>query len=391
MSRRRKAVLRKGSGRKAGAQRNRPSVSVRVKPSYSKTVKNKAILKRRKRNRLILIIAASVLICATALFFIFRSSVFESAPDNISVTVAWNPGSITDDMVRVMSAAVDTQITLQNITGANGANGANAVFQSERNGTYLLSTSLSALVTAEATGFSENSHNEWDAWLCAFSPAVIVVANDSPYSSVSDLLSAIIHNPGKLRCANSGFGTISFTAAEIFSTRVVLEFDHISFSGSSQAIEALKSSDLQEDEADFAILLSIEAAESLRTGQLRALGAFAEIEYILQNGDSTIHIYPFIGMEGRLDDVLPIGEYFGLFIPADTPQSQLHKLDTMIRTAVDSEVFENFLREKGLVKAIPDRSIDSTTIKNFSSIINWTLYDVGFLPTNPGTLGIPRP
>jgi hypothetical protein len=129
----------------------------------------------------------------------------------------------------------------------------------------------------------------------------------------------------------------------------------------------------------------------LRSGQLRAIGAFTETELVLQNGNSTINIYPLIGMDGRLDDVLPIGEYFGLFIPDDTPQSQLYMLDSMIMSIVDSEIFDDFSRDKGLVKLIPDRSKSTAATKSFSSIICWTLYDVGYLPTNPETLGISRP
>jgi len=359
--------------------------------SNIKPTKKRAISKRRRRNRLILIIISAVLVVATAVFFIFRSEVFKSTPDYISVTVAWNPGSITDDMVRAMSAATDTRITLQNITGENGATGANTVFQSERNGTSLLSTSLSALVTSEAMGFTENSFNDWTAWLCVFSPAVVVVSNDSLYYSMDDLITAIRHNPGMVRCANSGFGTISFTAAELLSSRLVLEFDHVSFSGSSQAAQSLQGDEMHEAEADFAILLSIEAADYLRSGQLRAIGAFTETEFTFQNGDSTINIYPLIGMDGRLDDVLPVGEYFGLFIPGDTPQSRLIMLDTMIMTTADSKILDDFSRDKGLVKLIPDRSKSAETIKSFSSIICWTLYDVGYLPTNPETLGISKP
>ena len=384
MSRRRKAVLKKSLGKRTGTQQNRHFVS-------SKSAKRRTISKRRRKNRLILIISTTAIVVAAAVFFIFRSGVFESAPDHITFTVAWNPGSTADDIVREISRTTEAQVTIQNITGANGANGANTAFQSGRNGDMLLSTSLSALVTAEAMGFSENSHNDWTAWLCAFSPAVVVVASDSPYHSMDDLIAAIRQNPGRIRCANSGFGTISFTAAELLSTRVVLEFDYISYSGSNQAVEALESSESQETEADFAVLLSIEATEYIRTGQVRAIGAFTEVEFYMQSGDSLISIPAIRGVDSRLDASLPFGEYFGLFIPSDTPQSKLHGLDSFIRDAVGTEWFYDFTRNAGFEVLTPDRSKSAEITEHFSSIINWTLYDVGYLPTNPETLGISRP
>jgi len=365
--------------------------SIKFKPVGNRSIRKRLLLKRRRKYRLILLIIVIVLVIAASTFFLIRSGIFNSQPEQISITVAWNPGSTADDIVREMSRATDTQISIQNITGANGANGANAVFSSERSGTSLLSTSLSALVTSEAMGFAESSQNDWASWLCAFSPAIVVVADDSPFYSMNDLIAAIRLDPGRIRCANSGFGTISFTAAELLSTRVILEFDHISLSGSSQVIEALQSSEQQEAEADFAVLLSIEATEHLRTGQIRAIGAFTGSEHFFQYGNPVVTVPSISGIDNRLDNVLPFGEYFGLFIPTDTPQSRLHGLDNMIKAVTESQTFSHFLSNNGLMAITPNRNESSQATEHFSSIINWTLYDVGYLPTNPETLGIPRP
>ena len=362
------------------------------KPTRSKSAAKPAISKRRQQNRLIIAIAA-VVVVAIAVFVIIYSGIFIGAPRQISVTIAWNPGSTADDIVRTISRATDTQVSLLNITGANGASGANAVFNSVHDGTSVLSTNLSAFVTSEAMGFADSSPSDWAAWLCAFSPAVVVVANNSPYYTINDLIAAMRQKPGGLLCANSGFGTVSYTAAELLSTRIILEFDHLSLSGSNQAVEALMNGSDIENEVDFAILLSIDIAEHLRTGQLRAIGVFSKEEYVLQNEDTVITVPSIsgIGIDNRLDAVLPFGEYFGLFIPADTPQSKLRGLDTLIKKAVGSEIFDDFSKNAGLLTMTPDRAKSATTIEKFSSIICWTLYDVRYLPTNPETLGISRP
>ena len=363
-----------------------------TKPTRTKSAAKPAISKRRQQNRLFIVIAALVVVAAVV-FILIYSGVFITAPKQIAVTIAWNPGSTADDIVRTISRATSTQVSLLNITGANGADGANAVFSSERDGTTLLSTHLSAFVTSEAMGFAESSPDDWAAWLCAFSPAVVVVANDSPYHSMDDLIAAMREKPGGLQCANSGFGTVSFTAAELLSTRIILEFDHISLSGSNQAVEALQNSSDTENEADFAVLLSVDIAEHLRTGQLRAIGVFSNEMYVLHNDDTAITVPPIsgIGIDNRLDSMLPFGEYFGLFIPADTPHSKLRSLDSLMTKAVGSEVFDEFSKKAGLVTITPDRAKSAATIERYSSIICWTLYDVRYLPTNPETLGIPRP
>jgi len=363
---------------------------VGAKPTRSKSATKPAISKRRQQNRLIIVIAALVVVAAVV-FLLICSGVFITAPKQISVTIAWNPGSTADDIVRTISRATSTQVSLLNITGANGANGANAVFSSERDSKTLLSTHLSAFVTSEAMGFADSSPSDWAAWICAFSPAVVVVASDSPYHSMSDLIAAMREKPGELQCANSGFGTVSFTAAELLSTRVILEFDHISLSGSSQAVDALRDNEDSDFVADFAVLLSIDVAENLRAGELRAIGVFGSEDYVLYNDNIAITVPPIEDVGNRLNAVLPFGEYFGLFIPADTPQSSLRKLDILMKKAVNSEVFEEYSKKAGLIIPAPDRAKSTEIIERYSSIICWTLYDVRYLPTNPETLGISRP
>jgi len=208
---------------------------------------------------------------------------------------------------------------------------------------------------------------------------------------MGDLLAAIRQYPGNLTCANDGFGTVNFVAAELLSTRAVLEFDHLSLSGSSQAVEALRSSEEHDREADFAILLSTDIAEYLHTGQLRAIGAFSEAEYVLQNSDAAVSIPSVSGIDSRLDAVLPFGEYFGLFMPADTPRSGLRGTDFFVKSAVNSDSFSDFVRSNGLSATTPERGKSVQIIDSFASIVCWTLYDVRYLPTNPETLGIPRP
>jgi len=48
--------------------------------------------------------------------------------------------------------------------------GLNAVFNQERDGTNLLSTSLSAFTEVGEMGFAESPPNDWTAWLVAYSP-----------------------------------------------------------------------------------------------------------------------------------------------------------------------------------------------------------------------------
>jgi tripartite-type tricarboxylate transporter receptor subunit TctC len=308
-----------------------------------------------RKKRILSLVLVSVILAASGARLVLREAIMD-IPAQVTVTVAWNPYSIADDMIRAMAGNMNTQVTLQNITGANGANGANAVWNTERDGTNLLSTSLSAFVTSEAMGFAESSHRDWVVWLCAFSPAVVVVAADSPYHTIEDLIAAARQNPGRLRCANPGSGTVGFVAAELFRTRSQLEFEHVNHAGNNPAINALL-----DGEADFAVLLSTEAAGRLQSAELRTL-----------------------------ETNLQIGEYYGLFTPADVQDNRLRGLDALINLAIESEAFAVFLRGRELVPVAPDRKQSGEITEHHASLLCWTLYDAGYLPTKPDRLGVGR-
>jgi tripartite-type tricarboxylate transporter receptor subunit TctC len=251
------------------------------------------------KKKCLIIIITAVLITAAVAFIIFRDSFFNDAPEQVTIIIAWNPGSISDDLVRVMASDTDTQINLQNITGANGANGLNAVYNAEHNGRTLLSTSLSAFITAEEMGFAETSPDDWTGWLVAFSPFTTVVAADSPYMRADEL-----------------HGLMQADAS----------------SGSGPAVNAVLSG-----EADYAVLLSVEVAARLRSGELRVL------------------------------ETTETGEYYGLFIPAATPESRLRGLDELIEAVAASEAFASFLSEKELSVSDYSREQSEEVIRNYKT------------------------
>jgi len=339
----------------------------------------------KRSKRLILILAIIILIPVITVILIIYTNPFRSTHNKLTITVAWNPRSTADDITRVIAGEINTSVVLQNITGAGGANGANEVLRLPRNGGNILSTSLTSFVTSEAMGFAESSHRDWEVWLFAFSPAILVVPNDSHFKTFENLIETIREYPGIVRCADDGYGTVSYIAAELFSSQVALEIFHQSFSGSSSATIAL-----EEYQADFAIIPSSQAKELLRSGTLRALGVFSESTFILSGGIDII-IPPIAGFSNNFDSSLPFGEYFGLFIPESTPSTIINSYDNMFMDVIGSDAFIEFARNSGLEIITPDRVLSNEIAEHICSVANWTLYNTGFLPVNPETLDIPKP
>jgi tripartite-type tricarboxylate transporter receptor subunit TctC len=298
----------------------------------------------KKRKIIIAATVAVALVLAVVLFLLCRNRA--DLPDSLNLTVAWNPHSTACDMARALSAGAEIDLYVQNIAGAHGSNGLNAVFAAPL-GENMLSTSLSAFVTAEPMGFAESSRHEWTGWLMAFSPAVIVVAADSHITNIEYLRGYLrghlFQTMDEIRAANSGFGTVSFIAAQLFAQDFPMEFEHVSFAGSSPAINAVL-----RGEVDFAVLTTVEAAAAVQNGQIRII---YELEF---------------------------GEYYGIFVPLETPESRQNAIENMLRTAAESEEFTTFAYVRGLVPLTPER--DSAKIDRLCALICQTLLDAGFLP-----------
>ncbi|MCL2456621.1 MAG: tripartite tricarboxylate transporter substrate-binding protein [Defluviitaleaceae bacterium] len=298
------------------------------------------------------IAVAAVIFAAVAIFFLRQRNdeTKLDIPENLTLVVAWNPHSTADEMLRALP--FDTRFAVQNISGANGANGKNAVFSAPHNGENILATSLIPFATAQSSGFGVSSRDEWVGWLCAFSPAIVAVAADSPFGTMRDLTDAL--RSRNLTCANSGAGTASFFAAVLLQKN--FDFENISHAGSSPAINALKNR-----EADFAVLLSVEAVIALRSGELRALAAFTEKDFAMENIPSISHAID--------ENHLPFGEYFGLFIPENVSRARLDGLEFLFQNAAASERFENFIREKGLAPETPDKIQNAALINHIYKLI----------------------
>lgn len=335
--------------------------------------------KENKQKKWYWLLAALAILVALIYFFgnTLTTMLYGKITDEVTVTVAWNPHSTADMMARAMAGAADTPLKLENLPGAHGANAMNAVYATDRNETRLLSTSLSAFVTSEAMGFGESSHRDWAAWLCAFSPALIIVPADSPYQTIDQLIAALRQNPGNLRCANAGFGTVGSAAAELLGTRALLEFDHIDCAGSGPAANAILNG-----EADFAVLLSTEVKDRLRSEELKALASFAEEDIILDE----IIVTSIAGIRDSLDEILPFGEYYGFFIPDDINFSRLMGMDGLLKTVSSGENFEPFLEQSGIIALNPSRRNSEQTIERMASLLCRTLYGMGYLPNIPDSI-----
>jgi len=72
--------------------------------------------------------------------------------------------------------------------------------------------------------------------LIVSAPVVLVVAANSRYASLGDLLAAAKTDPGGVTCASPGNGTVSHLTGELLQRAAGVKLTHVPYKGASQAL-----------------------------------------------------------------------------------------------------------------------------------------------------------
>ena len=98
-------------------------------------------------------------------------------------------------------------------------------------------------------------------------PNVLVIAGNSPFKDLKELIAYAKAHPGKLDVASSGYGSSVHLAAEVFMKEAGVELNHIPYKGTSVAIPDVMSGTVTMMFPNLPTMLPL-----IATGKLRALG-----------------------------------------------------------------------------------------------------------------------
>ena len=162
---------------------------------------------RKKISRSVLHLIV-VLMCV----FLFSENSFAASypAKNVNLVLGWGAGGVTDVAARVfaplLSKHLGAPVVVQNKPGASGAIGTDFVNSQPADG-YTLLFSAETPATFKVMGTSNLSfHDFTPISMVSNSEKVIVVAANSPYKTMKDLVTAIKANPGKIRFSYTGPG-----------------------------------------------------------------------------------------------------------------------------------------------------------------------------------------
>ncbi len=242
----------------------------------------------------------------------------------IRMIVGFPPGGGTDVMARIvgqkLSDALGQQVIVENRPGAGGNIAAELTAKAPADGYTLMMGHVAPMAIAPslypklaydpARDFAPIS-------FVASSPNILVVNPSVPVKDVRTLIALAKTQPGRLKFASSGAGTIQHLAAESFQQAAGAEMLHVPYKGSGQAVI-----DLMAGVVDMNFDATPSVINFVKQGKLRALAVTSAKRSALVPDLPTLAESGLTGFD--------FNTWWGLFAPAGTPRDVVKRLNVEV-------------------------------------------------------------
>lgn len=170
--------------------------------------------------------------------------------------------------------------------------------------------------------------------LVASAPLTLVVATNSKYRTLADIVAASKARPGSINFATSGNGTVAHLAMELFQREAGVKLMHIPYKGAAQGINDVMSERVEIYVSSIPTLLG-----HIKNGKLRPL-VVTSLKRVDDLPDApTIAESGYPGFEAVT--------WFGVLGPARLPADTVARLNTEINKALQTPALQKQLSDQG--------------------------------------------
>ena len=137
-----------------------------------------------------------------------------------------------------MQAKLNRTVIVENRSGAAGALGAAQVAKSAPDGTSFLVTFDSHAVIPAILEKPplDVEHDLVPVFLVGTAPYVIAANADRPFKTFADVIAASKENPGSVKYASVGIGTLGHLAMTVLAKKAGVEITHVPYRGGGPAM-----------------------------------------------------------------------------------------------------------------------------------------------------------
>jgi tripartite-type tricarboxylate transporter receptor subunit TctC len=253
----------------------------------------------------------------------------------VRLIVTYPPGGSSDLMSRVYGAKLGElwgqQVVIESKPGAAGSIGMDFAARQANDGyTFVVGNLGPVAVNPLLSKVPYNIEKDFVAVsMIAQGPNVLVVRADSPFKSLSDIISDAKSNPGKLNYGTSGPGSVSHLSSEMLKNITRLQAVEVAYKGGVLAVQ-----DLLGGQIHFIFSDSLPAMQHIRAGKLRALCV---------TGTQKYELLPEPPPCQQAAPGLVAVNWWGVLYPAGTPRAVVEKLNAdTVKALADPEVKKRF-------------------------------------------------
>lgn len=261
-------------------------------------------------------------------------------PDRpVRMLVGSAPGGGTDAMARAIAdqlgPLLNQSVVVENRPGVSNTLAVDMTAKSTDGHTMVMGVSTAHAIAPHLfkLGYDSNKDLVPVVFVGAV-PNVLVVTNDLPAKSVSDLVNLAKKQPNAINFASSGAGSTQHIAAEIFKDAAGIKIEHIPYRGSAPALIDLVSGRVQ---MSFDTMPSV--IGHIKNDKIRPL-AVTTSERSKQLPD-----VPTMA-EAGLPDV-SVRAWYGIYMPASTPPEVQAKVNGLVNQILEMPVTKERLEGIG--------------------------------------------
>ncbi|MGB3881121.1 MAG: tripartite tricarboxylate transporter substrate binding protein [Diaphorobacter nitroreducens] len=286
-------------------------------------------------------LAATVLIVAAAA--VQAQAAYPAKP--VKIVVPYPPGGAVDQVTRRIAQKLTEQtgqsFFVENKAGATGTIGAMQVARSPGDGYTLMANDTTYSILPQVF-----KKLPWDYAQDLvpvagfnFAPTAVVVAANSPFKTLGDMVAYSQANPGKLNYGTGGAGTMPHFATEALQGASGLKATHVPFKGAGEATLALLGGTI-----DFQIASTPGVMGQVRGGKVRLLAVSGEQRLkALPN----VPTFAQAGAPGY-----KVVNFTGLWASKGTPEAVLETLRKEVVKAMASADVQAFADDLGAVPGV---------------------------------------
>ncbi len=246
----------------------------------------------------------------------------------VRIIIAFSPAGAIDILGRLIADKLSTmwsqQVVVENRPGGGGNIGAASAAAAPADG-YTLHFGAQTLGTnvtlSPTTAFHPVTSFE-PIMLVSTALEIFMVANDTPFKSVKEVIDYAKANPGKLNYASVGIGSSAHLATVLFSDVTGIKMQHIPYSQMSQSY-----ADIFSGRTEIWFTTAGGSLPHVRSGKVRALAV---------NGPSRSKLLPDLPTMIEVGvDMKDESSWYGFFAPKGTPKAIVDKVNRDLQTVID--------------------------------------------------------